>query len=145
MVFFKKCYNVAPVHPVFSTPLILFSCPSLPRPSTCRLRRLKHTPNLYYCNCILQNIFTALEGNISKTKYCPDLTLIPKVVGFYKLQDDVKFILLGTLRKYLQKNSKRCGQILPKINLKHLEIWSFSGLRASDPAPWRPQVYMTLT
>ena len=34
--------------------------------------------------------------------------------------------------------------LLPKINLEYLELLRPWG-RASDPAPWRPQVNMTLT
>ena len=40
--------------------------------------------------------------------------------------------------------TKRERIMLPKINLEHLELlrpWA----GASDPAPWRPKVYMILT
>ena len=51
-------------------------------------------PSIYII-IILQKFFSPLEGDISQTKCRPDLRLTPKVVGFYKLQDDVKFIVIG--------------------------------------------------
>ena len=35
--------------------------------------------------------------------------------------------------------------ILPKINLEHLELLSPEASGASDPAPWRPKVNITVT
>ena len=77
-----------------------------PQKGKCKKKRVHNLPKI-------TNILTALEGDISKTECCPDLT---KVVGFYKLYNGVKFNLI----EKSEDLEKKSDHISPTCDFGHI-------------------------